>query len=267
MKLKLYIFLLSLFSISISWGCYEANLTKIFPIGTKGDTIISIDFKIRRTHPEVISRYIKIDKNFRPKGVYYAWIIKGYKSKYDKNQNLISSVAIDSSYFISNNYIDSLRVIYNKGYEDLKSIIGIELFENEYISFCDFQSKCNKLSIHYDSVSNQDYIYYKKRKILFNVFKDTISGYGYEPFDNSSHFNISSIRIFKNEKIELVVFHLEIGDDDDYTFNSDGSTEMKKKKEYEFKMTFDDIKNSTYEEPLLHHGFGLDVFVVKELSP
>jgi prephenate dehydratase len=50
-------------------------------------------------------------------------------------------------------------------------------------------------------------------------------------------------------------------------YNEDGSEEVITKNEYEFKLTFDDIKNSTYEEPLLYHGFGLYVFVVKDLSP
>ncbi|MFP5471735.1 MAG: hypothetical protein ACLGGV_09075, partial [Bacteroidia bacterium] len=75
---------------------------------------------------------------------------------------------------------------------------------------------------------------------------------------------ISSIRIFKNKYIELVIFHLEMGEFHNTYYNEDGSEEVITKNEYEFKLTFDDIKNSTYEEPLLYHGFGLDTFVVKE---
>jgi hypothetical protein len=262
MKQNFYIFLFFLFSTTPSWGCYEAHLIKIFPIGTKGDTIVSIDFKIRRTHPEVISRYIKIDKNFRTKGIYYAWIIKGYKSKYDKNQNLISSIAIDSSYFIANNYIDTLKAIYTKGFDDLTSEGKIEFFENKYISFCDFQSKCKKISVLYDSITNQNYAVLNNQKISFKIIRDSFSEGVYQYAENASHFEISSIRIFKNNKMELITFHLEMGDFPDYYYNKDEGG--LNRKEYEFKLIFDDIKNSTYEEPLVYHGFGLDVFVVKD---
>jgi hypothetical protein len=250
----------------MSWGCFETYQYKIFPIGVLGeDSIITIDFDIKRTHIRGYNNRNKIKIKPTEKGHFADMMFVLYSriSIYDKHQNRISSTIVDTVISIGRHYDIVLKEEHARVFESvLYKFSNIDLFKNTYISFCDFQRNCKQLVISHDTTLNENFVTHKSKKYIFNRLSDTIQNTFNSPYHstNALYYRISSVRIFKSKNIELLVFHLGNG----HELGFDDAENPWIHKEYEFKLTFEDIKNSTFEEPLLHHGYGLDAFVVKE---
>lgn len=277
-----YIYTLSLFifyTITTS-ACLNTYQFKIFPVGIIDSKITTVDVQIMRTSQYEGNYILNPNMNYDEHNDWTIsesemWILYSYISVYDKNQKLLSSTPFDTTYSIGHNYIDSLQSTFNAAYTKIiNDNHDIELFVLEYISFCDFQKKCNNLETLYDSTSNTNYIIYQNKKHKIDIINDT----SYYAF-GSNHYNpetlewlyINSIRTFKTKDTELIITHLITGhelsmgwltNDPEIAKNSENEI-IRLLKEYKPDLKFSDIKKSVYEEPILHHAYGFDIFILK----
>ncbi len=245
----------------------------MFPVGVSKDRIISVDFQIMRTSQYEVSKKYNL-KITNPDEFKEMWILKSFISVYDKKQKLISSEAFRTTFVGGKKYLDSLEKIYSLGLKLISNNYkNIELFTPEYLSFCNFQHKCQILRVKHDSIKMKDYFIYQNKWFEVSIFKDTtfygIAGHE-EPSSRIDELYINSIRIYKAKNFKLIVSHLATGHEismgwitNDPKKKSKGENEVViLAKEHKPKIPFHDIRRSVYEEPLLHHGYGLDMFII-----
>ncbi|MDU1891808.1 MAG: hypothetical protein E6767_14065 [Dysgonomonas sp.] len=236
-------------------ACLNAHIFKIFPVGIYNDTIVSVDIDIWRNEMLIMDG----EDSFRnsidlatsmPSET--SWRIRTYITKYDSQQKPIKSVAIDSVYFQKEEYSKELQILYERAYKRIVSENPeIELFKPKDISFCDLKYKHKYVKLEDGILS------YKKKDYPISIVRDST----YYPFASDSEYRdmmtssplppINSIRKYSSDKAELIVIHLQIG-----------QLLMKKKKP---SIKFKDIENAVYEEPILYHGHGYDIFVLQKL--
>jgi hypothetical protein len=275
MKLFIPIFIVLLFPLS-GKACLGASQYKIFPIGTKGKSIYSIDYKLVRTENYNIKSRFKLDVPENEKEEWEAiWILYGFIVEYDSDQKKLKETAIDTTYQIGFKYEDSLATSYSRIFKIAKEKYpNLDYFKPDYISFCDFQMNCEKVSVAYDSINETDLIIYKNKKYPVPYFKDSaLQDPSVNPyiFGRIDYMAINSVRIYKNKSKELAVIHLTSGDHMNmYTTDKSliGKTnedeipyQLCKEHKPDFK--FNQLENGSYAEPILHHGHGLDLFIVK----
>lgn len=260
-----------MFQVTVSMACLQTYQFKIFPVGVSKNQIITVDFRIIRTEQGNVNRWFNLGlKDIGQFGT--GWVLYGYISTYDQNQKLINLTPFDTSCAIGKNYSDTLDKVFQKG---IKLIAGkftdLEYFKPDYISFCDFQQECKLVSISSDLLLNKDYVVYEGKKYQIDLIKDT-SYYGfrkhYKHPNSIIGVSINSIRIYKTNSLTLVITHLADGHELSMGwFTSDPKIAKKHNltltKEYKPDLVFTDITKTTYEEPLLHHGYGFDLFIVK----
>lgn len=285
---QLLIFSILIFQTSMSYACLNTYQFKIYPVGVSNGNIVSVDVQIRRTSRAEGNRELNLGLKDNGK-VEEMWILYSYISTYDKHQKLIANRPIDTTYCIDLNYTNTLNSTYLRGFKDIEERFPeIDFFNPDYISFCDFQQACNMVEIGSDTVLNEDYIIYDEQKYPVEIEKITQdklqyrldNGKGaYEMTDIQSLY-INSVRVYKSKTMTLVINHLASGHEiimenretksnpniivDYSNINVDYNNKQEtRRKEYNPKIEFTDIRKSTYQEPVLHHGYGVDVFIVK----
>ena len=272
--------------------CANAYIFKVFPVGIINDTIISIDVQIHRS-----DNFYILDDNGLPieeEDGYLFWILRTYISKYDKQQQLFSSEMVDSVRFAKYEYKQELEKSYQLAFHKIDKQ-NLALFNCEYISFCGYQHSCELVALNEGKIvyRNQEYslpILDVKNKYYFGFDQFYFPDYssydedddylaseeGIEIYNNLINgFAISSVRKFSTQGYELIVSHLQRGhelamnwithDGNDPRLTDDESTENFAIYMYEY-IPKDDIQyinhNILYEEPLLHHGYGFDLFII-----
>ncbi len=264
MKIKIILYLFFLYS-TASYACLSTTQFKTFPIGIYNGNIITIDaFIYRDSYTDKDGK----EKFPMPK---ILWEIKTFIAIYDMSGKLISKQEIEMSEIKNDKYLSQLQSSYKKGIQIIKKRYSkLEYFKPSYISYCDFQKKCEILEIENDTINKKDYLIYKEEKhsINLNNYNEYKKSMLYS--DNLTSYFISSTRIYRTDKIEIVIAHLETGHEismgwittdqnkkpkDDYDV-----VIIAKEKKPEFE--FVDLENAVYEEPLLHHGYGFDFLIV-----
>lgn len=274
MTKQLCIFIILTFQTTFSFACLNTYQFKIFPVGVSQDKIVTVDVQIRRTSQVEGNRWLKLGLEKADEWG-EMWILYSYISTYDKKQKLISLTSLDTTYSIGKTYADTLYKTYQRGLKKITTEFSdIEYFKPEYISFCDFQQKCNLVKIQSDTVSNKDYVVYEGKRYETNIISDSsYYAFGNSPYhpDNIEGLFVNSIRVYKTKTMTLLLTHLATGHEismgwitsDPKKAGKTEDGEITLAKEHKPNFTFTDIKKSTYEEPLLHHGYGFDIFVIK----
>jgi hypothetical protein len=271
------IILVLIFNAISSFGCLNTYQFKIFPVGVYNDTILTIDVLIRRTSQVEGNRWLELGLDSLDEWS-EMWIINAFISKYDKNQKLFEKKDIGMTYSIGENYLDSLQTIYLKGFDKIKSLYSdLKVFKPTYISFCDFQQSCELIELSNDSITDKDYLIYDKKKYPVDIIRDTsYYAFGkcvYHP-ENILGLYANSIRIYKSDNYQLVISHIATGHEIGMGWITSDPEIFREKqakdepislaKEFKPDIDFGDIRQSVYEEPLLHHGYGFDIFIIKE---
>jgi hypothetical protein len=276
MKLKYRILTLLILYSTISIACSNTYQFKIFPIGIFQNNIVTIDVQIYRTSIYEGSRRYNLEFE-NDDSMDIMWIIKTYESVYNKKQKLISSTLLETVYSTNNDYTKTLLKTYTLGFNQIiNEYKSIELFKPEYLSFCDFKKKCNIIEVIKDSISNIDILKYKG----INYPVEITQNENYYGFNNSPYFtknslysyHISSTRIYKSKSLEIVIGHFETGHEISMGWvTNDPNKEPKDEydivilsKEHIPEIEFNKLETSVYKEPLLHHGFGFDIFIINE---
>lgn len=248
-------------------ACLAAHQYKIFPIGIQDQQLI--------TFTAYIHRLDFVDKTDAEKfnGPEIGWSIEYYMSTYNLKEQLISKTKTEKLIVESKHYVKELSEVYHK---KLKAIViqnkDIELLIPEYISFCDFQKKCNILTLKNNLRKQKDYLIYKSKKypINLNAFQEFKRSATFT--DNLSAYHLSSTRIYKANNTEIVVGHVGTGHEISMGWITNDPNKKPKDeydvvilaKEHKPNIKFDRISETIYEEPLLHHGYGFDFLIIKE---
>ncbi len=277
MTKTILVILILIFNVITSFACLNTYQFKIFPVGVYNDTILTIDVQIRRTSQVEGNRWLELGLDSIDEWS-EMWIMNAFVSKYDQNQKLFEKEDIGMTYSIGKNYLDSLQMIYLKGFDKLKSQYSeLKLFKPTYISFCDFQQSCELIKLLNDSTVDKDYLIYAEKKYPIDVIRDTsYYAFGksvYHP-ENILGLYANSIRIYQIDDFELIISHLATGHEIGMGWITSDPEIFKEKQakeepvslsnEHKPKFDFIDIRQSVYEEPLLHHGYGFDIFIIKE---
>lgn len=258
-----------------AFSCLNTYQFKIFPVGVHLEKIITVDVQIRRTSHDEGSRWLGLDLD-DPGRMQAMWILYTHIASYDKNQKIQTLTPVDTVYTIGKNYTETLLDAYQTAYNSiLKQHPSIELFAPEYISFCDYQKKCDLLSVTHDTLQNSDYLTFETTKYPVAIISDST----YYAFNNSPYYSgstawlyTSSVRIYKTATMTLVMTHLETGHEIAMGWITDDPNKLPEEegdpvivsREHKPDFEFKDIKKAVFKEPLLHHGYGIDLFVVKE---
>lgn len=269
MKFRFRLIILVFFLKSLnSFACLSAKQHKLFPIGILEGKIIAIEAHIHRT--EDINRN---DKNETSRSVSEKWIIKSYVVIYDTSQKLISKTEIDSAEIKGHSYTTLLQSHYIRGLLRIKSLYhNLDYFTSDYISFCDYQKKCKKLELKRDSIAKKDSFKYKNTEYVIKFEENKKDKASALFIDDLSSYYLSSVRIYKAKGVELVIGHLATGHEVSMGWITKNPEEKETKDGYKYKarkeylpdFKLKELYTAIYQEPLMHHGYGFDFFIVTE---
>ena len=271
MKKLLVVICLLLTTKMASMACLNTSQFKIFPVGIENAHIVSVDVFIKRTslgqgNAQYNKSFSSIGSNGR------MWVLFVYISTSDFSQKNKKCIPFDTLFACGDHYLDTLQKGYTRALNKISiSYPSLELFSPEYISFCGMQKKCSIVSLHYDSTAQYDYLSYKGKDYLLPIIHDTTDyGFGFRPYysENLKGLNVGSVRLYKSKKISLVVIQMASGDGETPT-ELDGSAHhhdgtCSHSKEYIPSMSFSKLPSAVYEEPLIQHSFGFDLFIVQK---
>lgn len=259
MKVKIVILVVLMSFIDV-FACMSATQYKIFPIGVQKNKIIVADTFIYRGS----NRDMEIN-----------WNIELSIAVYDFKGSIISIEVIDKIHVEGDHYEQKLKVAYKKLLQTIKMKYStLNYFKPEYISFCDFQKKCEIITLKSDTIKKKDFLIYKNKKhqISLNKFERFKESALYS--NSLTSYYISSTRVYKYKHIELAVAHLETGHEVSMGWITDPPNQKPVNediynpniisKEHKPKIQFNKLNEAIYEEPLLHHGYGFDYFVVNK---
>ncbi len=264
MKKSLCFFGLFFCAISSSIACLSAYQFKVFPVGVIHNYIVTLDVQIHRS--EETAATARFAPWGRSGGEWTPmWTLRTFISVYDWQQKPLLTLPAGTECAIDRPYGTKLAQAYTKAFTAIvQRYPAITLFKPDYLSFCDFQRKGEKVSLLADTLTHSTCLVYENKRYSVPAFHDT-TYYGLsrseEPIIES--FALSSVRVYTAGKIQLVLAHLASGQDlgkADRTEEGD----IVLAREYKPAFPFSDIRRATYEEPLLHHGYGVDLFIVKE---
>ena len=262
--MKILLFFVTALTFSSSNFCLNTYQFKLFPVGMVNDQIVAIDAQISRT------------ERFHEKQGFeeISWHINTYVAIYDKKQRLISKTKIEYKLVDHNEYKEELQLLYTKGLSFIqKKYPNLNYFKPKEISFCEFQNKCKWVESRYDAKNDANYLSYKNQEYPITIFNDS-NYYGFQEsafFSNRiSGYAVSSVRVFTLGDLELIVAHLENGHELSMGWITHNPKKRSKnsnevliyKQEYTPNIEFSNINTAIYEEPLLHHGYGVDLFLI-----
>ncbi|WP_348741120.1 hypothetical protein [Tenacibaculum sp. 190524A05c] len=267
MKLKLICFSLIFNSLIIN-ACPSANQFKIFPIGIDGDKIITFNaFLHRDGYP--------VESEDGHSTMSIGWNIKYFIATYNLKGKLLSKNNIETLVIDSEHYVQKLSNVYEKAVERiLVENKKLEPLTPDYISNCDFQKNCKILSLKHNTEKNLHYLVYQKKEyqINLNAFQKFKRSATFT--DNLDAYYLNSTRVYKGKKIKIVIGHVATGHEIIMGWITNDPNKKPKDefdvvilaKEHEPNIKFDQISKTIYEEKLLHHGYGFDLLITKEIK-
>lgn len=244
-----------------SWACYEAELYKIYPICESEGNILAIDMHIQRNNAGFYNKNERIEGNLINENSHdieefanydLEWIIRTYITRYDKFQNKIESIPLDSARFYTEKegkIIDKLKLLYERGINHIISNNkNIELFTPVGISFGEHSQNCKNLISKDNSFIKEDDLAH-----IILTLKDRPEKL-FPHIEESQKFQLlkafNSISKYICSTFELININIQVGQ----TFGDEEIPQISLVK---------DIKFAIYEEPIIYHGNGYDVFFIK----
>lgn len=251
--IRFFIFFTLLLPLKSS-ACLMAHIFKIYPVGIQNDTIWTVDFHIDRNDAYPLiedSAYLtSIGQNLTfssSKSALRMWNIKSYITAYNEHQEVLLTKAIDSTYFFKDDYLSELQYMYSKVFQSIEETNpNIHFFKPKTIINCKDRGNERK-----EVELNEGTFIYKNWEYPIEITKDSLyhgwnsmSPY-HEIITSIPYPSMQSIVKYSIGKSELIVVHLQFGEDLI-------KTKRKKEKFYSIK--------KIYEEPILYHGQGYDLF-------
>lgn len=255
---KYFCIFIILLSFSSLKACLNTYQYKIFPVGMQNGHIITVDVQIKRSEQSAVDKYIKVGWK-GPSSEGELWVLKTYISVYDQQQKMISNELQEIKEHKGKSYVNALRKMYQNAFKAIQlKYPKLDGFKPIDICFCNFQKACKDVNLKNDVNKQKDYLVYQSKSYQISVLKDS----SYIAFNKSMYYSnntkpyyLSSTRVYRNSKHQLVLAHLETGTN--LAFYEDKSECIVPD------VSWANIENSVYQEPVLHHAYGFDVFILK----
>jgi hypothetical protein len=258
MKLTLKFLFLLMLSSKAGQSCNAADQCRLFPLGGSSSGFAFVETHLYRTTDPNGNRYEMPSK----------WFGDSYLKLYDGSHRLISSRLIDSlSREGKGTDVEFTENSFKKGLALAKQLPGFVAAKPLYLSFCNFQQKCQEAELSVDTMKHALFVKLRNQKQYeVNVLKYKASIAGtylqyYSGFNGGqidyTGIDISSVRKYTIGEATLTIVHLANGDKPNY---EEGAP---KREEYKPEVAFSHLENSVVYEPLLHHGHGFDFFIVE----
>lgn len=260
----LVIYLTLLFSAAQAFACGHAYHAKIFPVGMVGDTLVAVDI--------IVHRYDYFPQD--SEGNFYGiggliYDLTAYINKYDSSQKLLSSVVIDSLE-AKENYLSAIKEIYKKSFDSVTANCkNIQLIKPVDIEVCAYDSICQGIQIEKDQIASYNGKEYKLHALVPSnweyfplaitedeMFDDEDGNIFHRAMNLST---ISSVRKFEYANNQtLIILHLVAQSilEEMAPYYAKGNKQKRKR--------ISDIKKVAYEEPMPHHGYGVDIFFIAD---
>mgnify|MGYP000148795988 CR=1 FL=1 len=250
------------------FACLSASQNRLFPLGKTSEGLCVVETHLNRTE-------------YREKGketieIKPAWGGISFFKIYDKNNKEIYSTTIDTITLFEQVHYDSvINRIFKKGLKLAKAYPDFIAAKPISITFCDYQVACSKAELLYDTLNNKISILLQSNtkhevSTLFgptSIASNLLDYYGgFDDADLSAKsfygsLYISSVRQFQVGNKKLTIAHIGSGQ----TFELEEGGTYPPRKEYKSKFAFIDLNKSVFEEPVLHHGHGFDLFIWERL--
>jgi len=258
MKHTLKFFFLLILVSKAGQSCNAANQYRLFPLGGSSSGFAFLETHLYRTTDPKGNRYEMPSK----------WFGESYLKLYDEHHRLVSSRLIGSlSLKDKATNREFIEKSFKKALGLAKQLPGFMAAKPVYLSFCDFQQKCEEAELRVDTLKHLLFVKLRHQKEYeVNVLKDTASIAGgyvqyYDNFNGGqidyTDIDISSVRKYAIGAQTLTVVHLANGDKPK---DVEGTP---KRAEHKPEVAFSQLENSVVHEPLLHHGHGFDFFIVE----
>ncbi len=264
-----YIFILTILILSSNslYACLSASQNRIYPLGTTKQGLCVVETRLTRTE-------------FRGPGVNEikmipSWVGVSYFKIYDAKYKEIRCDILDTIKLFKEQFYDSIiGISLNNGLLKAEKLPNFVKAKPISLLFCDFQEKCSKAEILYDTITNTISIKLPNKSthkltVLFDsssIASNIIEMYtDYEDADPISakllmgELSLSSVRQYSIGGKKLTVVHIGAGQGFEYLEGE----EKPVSKEYQPKTAYNDIYKSVFIEPVIHHGHGFDFFILE----
>ena len=222
----------------------SAGQEKTYPIGI--------------TNKGLVALYVDMERDNGPNHS-ITWNCTSSLRVYDKGNNVVSTTLLDSNdLFGRDTLLAKLTRYYADAFKLASQIPNIRLLTPKEITFCDFGTDCSLGVYTVDTTNRTIAVRYKSQTMDIKkiVIGTIVNKYYKDELAAARFLELSSARVFTVDNRTLLVYHLGKGDKGT---PADGSKIVPK--EYKAENDFTTLKNSIYVEPILHHGYGFDVFV------
>lgn len=263
MFLKFCFTTLFLTAYQIGFSCFCAEHHRIYLLGENKDSIFVMLTEMNRS--DFVDR-----KNTMAETQPY-WYGTVFLVTYDKDLNVLNKVYWNETKILpDDNFIEKLEDIRQSMIQKLNENKAFSMAIPLDISFCDFQKSCKEVQLYQDDSKEIYSLNYLGNNYEIKTLKDSSNPifdlYFYESYKYKSikdKLFINSIRKYKLLKHQVLVVHLSSGSHIESSNNSEFIPVLNPK-EYvpECISTFLD-KGSVFEEPVLTHGKGFDVMIIK----
>jgi hypothetical protein len=258
--MKVFLMLLLVSITNFAFGCLSASQNRVFPIGTIGNKVIVAEFRLSRSDGVELSE---------PR-----WRGVNYIKAYDANMMELSSIIVDSLGFFNDSlYLKVVSTSFKIAVEKARQTFPELVIANfNSLQHCDYQFSCFEYSLIFDSVSRKISIQIEDPKLYeISVLRDSTSiaesvysqANEYRESDLFDYLNrnlyISSVRTYIIGSQKVFVFHLGNG----HVFESvNGGFYPPGTKQSNSDFNPQNIENSVFINPVLHHGNGFDFIIV-----
>lgn len=233
-----------------SFACLNAGYNKSFPLAIiNSNELISFDVDIQRSG--------RINE---PTDNRFSWYMRISLVHYNNEQKVINKIPFQTLTYLGENYAVELSYYLSKRIQFFKKFYpNMDWLTPWHLSFCNYQKNCNEVA--FVSQKSKDFIKYQNRNYPFTTLKNEAKySRGFDDY-SSDIFYINSVRLFHSKAAKLLVLHMHTGHDVSIGFYNENSKDYSKPKEYTPNFPFRELKNSVYFEPMMHHGFGTDIFI------
>lgn len=266
--MKFSFLFLCILSFQLSHACLHAFQHKIYPVGIIEEQVITIDISIQRTSQ---------NEGARPLGIEVAegsehepmWLLSASIANYTFQQKLISQKVYADCHSLGISYADSVEQLYARTLANLlDSLPELEQFALVEMTDCLAHKDCQFIGLKSDTTAGRKaFLLHDRRE--FEVFYTQDSSH--LDFADSPYFDpalesyiIGTTRMYKLGDATLILAHVQTGHEVAvgmiYSEPEKSSEDNEISNRSRDKIL--DIEDEFFQEPLMHHGYGFDVFLV-----
>ncbi|MEN8140667.1 MAG: hypothetical protein ABFR97_05520 [Thermodesulfobacteriota bacterium] len=254
MKLKAFLITTALLLIyNDAFCCLAASQNRLFPVGKSSQGFMFLETKLSRFGSEIHEK----------------WRGTAYLAVYNKKRESLHKQLIGNVEFSTDLYTQQVQLLFKKAQKLAQVSPGFIEAKPIQITFCGYNRNCSMATLHSSDTKNQFSIQLASGTKKYNISildnESSIAGEFIEKYKSYSLENLSKVVLINSVRRmvvgneHLTLLHLGNGQ----TFTSAVTGEPFESKEYKPNFSFSTLEESTFYEPVMHHGMGFDLFIVE----